>query len=50
MSAIRLFRPKQPWSFSPRNLLPTALLFHLFKPHSEYTVLLDDHPGDPASP
>jgi hypothetical protein len=43
MSAIRIFRPKQNWSVSPRTLLPTGLLFHLFKPHSDYTVVLDGH-------
>ena len=43
MSAIRVFRPKQRWSVSPRTVLPTALLFHLFKPQSNYTVVLDDH-------
>ena len=25
-------------------MLPTGLLFRLFKPHSNYTVVLDDHP------
>lgn len=44
MSAIRIVRPKQRWSVSPRTVLPTALLFHLFKPHSNFTVVLDDHP------
>jgi len=44
MSAIRIFRPKQHWSVSPRTVLPTALLFRLFRPHSSYTVVLDDHP------
>ena len=43
MSAIRIFRPKQHWSASPATLLPTGLLFRLFKPHSSYTVVLDDH-------
>ena len=44
MSAIRIFRPKQPWKPSPAALLPTALLFRLFKPQSNFTVVLDDHP------
>jgi hypothetical protein len=44
MSAIRIFRPKKNWSVSPRTVLPTGLLFHLFRPHSNYTVVLDDHP------
>jgi hypothetical protein len=44
MSAIRIFRPKQHWSVSPRTVLPTGLLFRLFKPQSNYTVVLDDHP------
>jgi hypothetical protein len=44
MSAIRIFRPKQRWSVSPRTVLPTGLLFRLFKPQSNYTVVLDDHP------
>jgi hypothetical protein len=26
-------------------VLPTALLFRLFKPQSNYTVVLDDHPA-----
>jgi hypothetical protein len=43
MSAIRIFRPKRAWSVSPATVLPTALLFHLFKPHPDYTVVLDDH-------
>jgi hypothetical protein len=41
---IRIFRPKQHWSISPATVLPTALLFRLFRHHSNYTVLLDDHP------
>ena len=44
MSAIRVFRPKRPWSVSPATVLPTALLFRLLMPNSRYTVLLDDHP------
>jgi len=44
MSAIRIFRPKRRWSVSPATVLPTGLLFHLFRPHSNYTVLIDDHP------
>ncbi len=43
MSAIRIFRPKQPWSVSPATVLPAGLLFRLFRPHSSYTVVLDDH-------
>ncbi len=43
MSAIRIFRPKQPWSVSPETILPTGLVFRLFWPHSRYTVVLDDH-------
>lgn len=42
MSAIRIFRPKQGWSVSPATVLPTGLLFHLFRPNSSYTVVLDD--------
>ena len=45
MSAIRLIRPKQPWSVSPRTVLPTSLLFRLLNPRSNYTVVLDDHPA-----
>lgn len=41
MSAIRIFRPKQPWSVSPRTVLPMGLAFRLFNPQSNYTVLLD---------
>jgi hypothetical protein len=44
VSAIRIFRPKQHWSVSPRTVLPAALLFRLIKPQSNYTVVLDDHP------
>jgi hypothetical protein len=44
MSAIRVFRPKQHWSVSPRTVLPIGLLFRLFKPQSNYTVVLDDRP------
>jgi hypothetical protein len=44
MSAIRILRPKQSWSVSPRTVLPTGLLFRLLKPHSNFTVVLDDHP------
>ena len=43
MSAIRIFRPKQHWKVSPATVLPTALLFRLFWPHPNFTVLLDDH-------
>jgi hypothetical protein len=44
MSAIRISRPKQQWKASPATLLPTGLLFRLFKPQSKYTVVLDDQP------
>ena len=44
MSAIRIFRPKQQWKASPATVLPTGLLFRLFRPQSNYTVVLDDHP------
>jgi hypothetical protein len=44
MSTITIFRPKQRWSVSPATVLPTGLLFHLLRPHSNYTVILDDHP------
>lgn len=44
MSAIRISRPKQQWKASPATLLPTGLLFRLFRPHSSYTVVLDDQP------
>jgi hypothetical protein len=43
MSAIRILRPKQPWSVSPRTVLPAGLLVRLIKPSWNYTVLLDDH-------
>jgi hypothetical protein len=43
MSEIRIFRPKRDWSVSPATVLPTALLVRLFKPHWNYTVVLDDH-------
>jgi len=43
MSVIRIFRPKRDWSVSPATVLPTALLVHLFRPHWNYTVVLDDH-------
>jgi len=43
MSAIRIFRPKKHWSVSLATVLPTAFLFRLFRPHSDYTVVLDDH-------
>jgi hypothetical protein len=42
MSAVRIFRPKKRWSVSPATVLPTALLSRLFRPHSSYTVVLDD--------
>jgi hypothetical protein len=44
MPEIRIFRPKQHWKVSPATVLPTALLFRLFRFHSSYTVVLDDHP------
>ena len=44
MSAIRIFRPKQHWKVSPATVLPAALLFRLFWPHPNFTVVLDDHP------
>jgi hypothetical protein len=44
MSVIRIFRPKQQWKASPATLLPTGLLFRLFRPQSNYTVVLDDQP------
>ncbi len=43
MSTIRIFRPKRAWSVSPATVLPTALLVRLFRPHWNYTVVLDDH-------
>ncbi len=43
MPAISIFRPKKTWSVSPATVLPTALLFRLFRPRSSYTVVLDDH-------
>jgi hypothetical protein len=45
MSAIRILRPKRHWSVSPATVLPTGLLLRLFKPHWNYTVVLDDHPA-----
>jgi hypothetical protein len=42
MSTLRIFRPKQRWSISPATVLPTALLFRLFRPNSNFTVVLDD--------
>jgi hypothetical protein len=44
MSAIRIFRPKQRWKVSPATVLPAALLFRLFWPHPNFTVVLDDQP------
>lgn len=44
MSKITISRPKKPWSLSPATVLPTGLLFRLFRPHSTFTVILDDHP------
>ncbi len=44
MSAVRIFRPKKHWSVSPATVLPPGLLFRLFRPHSNYTVVLDDQP------
>ena len=43
MSAIRIRRPKQDWKVAPRTVLPTGLIAHLFKPHWDFTVVLDDH-------
>ena len=44
MSGIRISRPKQQWKASPATVLPTGLLFRLFRPQSNYTVVLDDQP------
>jgi hypothetical protein len=44
-AAIRIFRPKQAWKASPATLLPAGLLFRLFRPQSNYMVILDDHPA-----
>lgn len=44
MPAIRIFRPKQGWSVSPRTVLPAGLLLRLFKPQWNFTVVLDDEP------
>ena len=44
MPAIRISRPRQHWKASPATLLPTGLLFRLFRPQSNYTVVLDDQP------
>jgi hypothetical protein len=44
MSTIRIVRPKQQWRASPATLLPTGLLLRLFKPQSNFTVVLDDQP------
>jgi hypothetical protein len=44
MSVIRIFRPKKPWSVSPATVLPTAVIFRLFKPASSFTVVLDGEP------
>jgi hypothetical protein len=41
MAAIRIIRPRRPWSVSPATVLPTALLLRLFKRHWSYTVVLD---------
>lgn len=41
-STIEIIRPKRHWSLSPANLLPTALLVHLFWRHPSYTVMVDD--------
>lgn len=45
MAAIRIFRPKQPWSASPATLLPTGLVVRFFRPHWNFTVVLDGHPA-----
>lgn len=44
MSTIRIIRPKKGWSASPATLLPVGLVARLFRPHSNYTVLLDGEP------
>ena len=44
MSAIKIFRPEQHWKVSPATVLPTVLLFRLFRFHFNYTVVVDDHP------
>lgn len=44
MPAIRISRPKQQWKVSPATLLPAGLLFRLFNPEANYTVVLDDQP------
>jgi hypothetical protein len=44
LSAIRIVRLKQRWKPSPATLLPTALLYRLFRPQSNFTVVLDDQP------
>jgi hypothetical protein len=43
MSTITIFRPKRRWSVSPATVLPTALLVHFFRPHFNFTVVIDDH-------
>ncbi len=45
MSVIRISRPKRDWSVSPATVLPTALLVRPFKPHWNFTVILDHHPA-----
>jgi len=41
MSAIRLIRPKRPWSVTPATVLPAGLLARIFRLHWSYTVILD---------
>lgn len=41
MSTIRIVRPRRQWAVSPATVLPTALLVRLFRPHWNYTVVLD---------
>ena len=43
MSVIRVSRPKRDRSVSLATVLPTALLFRLFRLHWNYTVVLDHH-------
>ena len=41
MSTIRVARPRRQWAVTPATVLPTALLVRLFRPHWNYTVVLD---------
>jgi len=43
MSVIKVSRPERDWSVSLATVLPTALLVRLFRPHWNYTVILDRH-------